>query len=196
MGIKKRLEWIDGLKFIACFIVFLGHYVSAFSFAIPNETFSQTIWKLFYFIVFGNWWVYVFCIISGYFAAIKHIISGRHLFILIFNRYIRFIFPVFCGNIIVYLISCTFGFHNYELGQVYQSSFLMEPYKNPLTLLGTVKSALLLNNEYIGPLWVLRDIFMGTCFIYVFSYLQRKIYKKVKIWVLIAIGGGQRQLMR
>ena len=177
MGIdaENRITWIDSLKFIACFIVFLGHYCSAFYFSIQDTWWlGVPIIKLFYAVIFGTWWVYVFCILSGWLATKKSIKSFRELLGAFLYRYLRFVLPVLIGIVVVWVIWRFGGFQNYEVGLMYSSDFLMDPYQQNYCFMDTIKSAILLTNQFIGPLWVLRDIFAGTCLIYAFNYIRNK----------------------
>lgn len=101
----KRIIWIDEVKFIACLAVFGGHYCNVFSFSIlqSNSIFNYPIAKLFCVFIMGNWWVYVFCIISGALATNKTIKSFGQLIGALFNRYLRFVLPVLIANMIVFL---------------------------------------------------------------------------------------------
>lgn len=184
--LKERVIWIDGLKFIACFIVFLGHYYSAFGFLInTNSLFIQSVYKIFHAFIFGNWWVYVFCIISGWLATKRHITYFKDLIYALTNRYVRFVLPIFVANLLVYAIWVMDGFSNYAMGTAYDCEFLMEPYQNQYSLSDVFVSSLLLDNRFIGPLWVLRDILIGNCLTYTFIFLKNNFYKGILLFAFI-----------
>ena len=175
----KRERWLDNLKLIACVAVFWGHFYSSFYGQLQNPSFLSRLDNVFIFvtqkvlnILFnGGWWVFVFCIISGCLAWQKEIESFSELIKTLIHRYIRFVIPVFFANAFVFFIGRTIGFHAFEVGSVINNQWLAANYSNAPQAGHVLLSALLLTNEFIGPLWVLKYIFIGTCVIYCLKYL-------------------------
>ncbi len=179
---KKREAWIDNLKFIACIAVFWGHFYSAFygqlldtSFLAKADSVCIFIIKHVLNILFnGDWWVYVFCIISGWLAWKKDVKTVKELTKAIAHRYIRFVVPVFAANILVIIIDRTIGFYSADVGVAINNNWLASNYCNRPSIAHVFTSALCLSNEYIGPIWVLKYIFWGTCVVYGIKYIATK----------------------
>lgn len=180
---KKRILWLDNTKLIACVAVFWGHYYNAFYGQLSDTSFLTAADNAFIFavrhvlsILFdGAWWVFVFCIISGWLAWQKRVDSLKSLIHVIARRYLRFAIPVLAANIVVVIVGNTIGFHSYDVGNAINNPWLAQAYEFPPGIGDVVKSAALLNNEYIGPLWVLKYIFAGTCIIYCMKYISDKM---------------------
>ena len=77
---KKRMDWIDGLKLIACVCVFFSHYQGFFFGACRADlgcgsVFKRIMGSSYNIFSNGNFWLCMFCLISGYFACKKRVIS-------------------------------------------------------------------------------------------------------------------------
>ena len=180
----KRKIWLDNLKIIACVAVFWGHFHNSFYGQLQDPAFLTSADKLlvflsqhvFNFMFNGGWWVFVFCIISGWLAWKKEIDSINKLAKTLVHRYLRFVIPVLVANIFVVIISKTIGFHSAEVGKELNNAWLAANYENAPQAAHILKSAFLLNNEFVGPLWVLIYIFVGTCVLYCWKYLACKLH--------------------
>ena len=184
MNTKGRQLWIDNIKLIACVAVFWRHFYSSFYGQLKDTSWlnDSDICVVFVMqhilnILFnGGWWVFVFCLISGWLAWRKNINTIEDLAKALLHRYIRFVLPVLIANCFVVVIGKTIGFHAFEVGTTIGNEWLAGNYTSTPQANHILKSALLLNNEYVGPLWVLLYIFVGTCAIYCLKYLSYKCH--------------------
>lgn len=184
MSDRKRKVWLDNIKLIACLAVFWGHFYNSFYGQLQDQSFLTSADKfliflslhVFNFMFNGSWWVLVFCIISGWLAWKKEIDSIYKLAKTLLHRYLRFVIPVLAANIFVIIISKTIGFHSAEVGKALNNVWLASNYENAPQAAHVLKSALLMSNEFVGPLWVLPYIFIGTCALYCWKYLAGKLH--------------------
>ena len=177
---KKRIEWLDGLKWIACFMVFFSHFYGFFygKCDVKPEVhsalaaFLDSSYNIF---INGNFWMCMFCVISGYFAYKKEIKSLRELFVAIVNRYLRFFLPFFCVNFLALLLARTIGFQNGVYSTILPNAWVGQYYNFTATPWIALRASIKLSSELDCPLWMIYPLFVGTCFIYVCKYLQTKI---------------------
>lgn len=102
----EREKWIDGLRGIACIIVFVHHFYLTFGsicFGI-NELIKI---RPFGIIANGNYSVCLFLTISAYLQGTQIYKSNdiEKTRMIIFKRYFRLAFPVFFSSFFSYLIS-------------------------------------------------------------------------------------------
>lgn len=182
--INDRISWIDYLKIIACLMVFVGHYYNAF------YSFCNTIPNLNKYVVMvfdkfpapymdGNFWVCVFCILSGYLSAKKTISSLKQLFCECILRYFRFLIPLLFINVSIYIVDLVFGFKSIELSLLYNNNWLGSFFLN-ITLMGVLKNSITLGSQLNGPLWMIRPLFFGNILILLLKYIKDK-YKDYSI---------------
>lgn len=115
MEVRKREQWLDNVKLIACIAVFCGHFYSAFygqlsepvSVTELDSFIGYTVSHIAHICFSGDWWVFVFCIISGQLAWKKKIESFQALLKALIRRYIRFVLPVLAANIFVVVFDKT-----------------------------------------------------------------------------------------
>ncbi len=129
MDTKNRVVWIDYLKIIACLMVLIGHYYNAFySFCNYSPSLNSNI--VFFFKNFpspyldGNFWVCVFCVLSGYLASRKEIRSVKTMIREFVLRYFRFIIPLTIINVCIYFIYLIIGFKSTEFSIIYSNNWL------------------------------------------------------------------------
>lgn len=177
---KKRIKWIDGLKLFACCFVFFSHFQGFFYSSCNVDLGYGNALKYFLdspvnFLKNGNYWMCVFCIISGFFACKKKVESAKTLVSTLFSRYMRFVIPLFFANVMAYIISRTIGFQTQKYGEIFQNEWIKEYYDFKITLWIVVRASLKMTCELNSPLWMLKPLFIGTCAIYVLKYLLSKI---------------------
>ena len=198
IGKKKRIEWLDGIKWLACLMVFFSHFYGFFygKCDVKPEvhsalaTFLGTGYNIF---INGNFWMCMFCVISGYFAYKKEIKSLKELIVAFVKRYLRFFLPFLCVNSLALLISRTIGFQNGVYSAMLPNSWVGEYYNFTVTPWIVLRASLKLSSELDCPLWMIYPLFIGTCFIYVCKYLQTKIKPTyingcmVAVWMIVWI---------
>ena len=182
---KQRIQWIESLKFCASLVVFLGHFYMTFY---KSRADIETVQgasrfivlafdNIFHIIVEGNFMVFIFCLLGGFFAAHKRIETISGLIKAIFKRYVRFVIPIFFTNVIALIIQETIGFHTQEWATLINSVWVGQAYPVRLSFLDVIKSALLLTHQFSGPFWVIRPFFYGSVVVYFYKYIMCKTEK-------------------
>ena len=186
---NKRIIWIDYFKIFACIMVFVGHYYNAFySFCniLPNLNHYVVVFFEKFPAPFldGNFWVCVFCILSGYLSSKKNISSMKQLSLECILRYFRFLIPLLFVNISVYLVNIVFGFKSTELSLLYNNNWLGSFFKN-ITLIGALKNTITLGSQLNGPLWMIRPLFLGNILILCANYMKNKLKNHTIIKIIL-----------
>lgn len=195
---KKRMDWIDGLKLVACVCVFFSHYQGFFFGACRADlgygsVFKRIMGSSYNIFTNGNFWMCMFCVISGYFACKKRVETIKDLIAAIFNRYFRFFIPVLGANLVAFLFAHLLGFDTQKYSMIFDNSWIGEYYDFKVTLWIVVRASIKLTCELNSPLWMLRPLFFGTCFIYVCKYLLgrvKSVYVNTlvfAIWIILLV---------
>lgn len=176
---KERLEWIDGIKALACIFVFLNHCFNAFYPAYYFEGEQVTHlngwdrWfgaSAFNVPLLGEVYVALFCLVSAVFMCIKIMgledvknkISG-----IIVGRYCRLMLPVFPIGVFVYVM-CRFGwFTNTAASVITGSEWMAECYNRPIGLFEMLSSVTIkmwfYGDDIISTaFWMLSQMFIGS----------------------------------
>ncbi len=172
---KKHIDWLDGLKFVACMGVFSSHFASAFIENDKNLYAAEILHPGFYYCIKifgmflnGAFQVRIFCIIAGLLAAKKEINSFNELILAIIKRYLRFVVPFFSAGMFLLVIEYSFGYHAQECGKLLNATWIGTHNIMPVTIYDVLRMTFLFDTSINGPLWTIRPIFMGTCIIYLF----------------------------
>lgn len=106
----RRYE-LDGLKGIACFVVFIYHMLlSLFCFSQDHDNLiSEILVKT---VINGDFMVFVFACISGYLAYKDKPITFLQAVRKSVKRYIRFVLLLLFSNLIILVLYKTVGFHS------------------------------------------------------------------------------------
>lgn len=195
---NTRIIWVDSLKVIACMFVFWGHlYQCIYYYRIDKAEFSGMavfiVERILFFLVDASWWVYVFCILSGFFAGSKKIYSLKKLGVSVLNRYIRFFVPVLFANFIVWVFNMWVDSPIAAFSKRFNNEWIMHFEVGDKSFLDVIKATVLLNEEFIPPLWVLKYIFIGSCLVYLITYLRNKFnkyYVYTALCVMAILAGG------
>lgn len=185
---KERIEWIDGLKGFACFMIFTHHFMLAF---IPATYFganatSHNSWDVAFAqhplsaIVNGDFWVFVFCLLSNLLIsilALNHQWDRDYISKAMVKRYFRFTLPIAVLGIFVYILQRANLMYTTSANIYAESPWLATLYSNEISLNdlvrvpffsvlfscdGTISTALwMLTFVYIGSFisWILIGIF-------------------------------------
>lgn len=190
---QKREEYVDGIKGIACLLIFFFHFNIAFVFAVPEWErilITHTPIKT---LLDGNYIVYIFCLISGFVVCRTCIVTGKQLAEKIIFRYLRFSLPIFVAYLLVYLMGFIWGF------PVNKASLLCENYPLSNYYLGFPDWKALFYEPFvkiwisgssvITPLWMIRYLFYGSVIIYFYIYICNRFLKseRAKNVLLISI---------
>lgn len=167
-------------------MVMLGHFIGIYKYAesFPvNIKFLQLFDTLLdsklSFIIDERFWVILFFFVSGYLVSISKIPDIKTLFFKSFSRFLRLGLPVLFACAIIFIIQKTFGFYNAETSVVLECSFIQKPYSKDFSLWQVIKSPvdvlILGKHEFSDPYWVLREMYITSLIIYLFSFLKHKI---------------------
>lgn len=187
---KEKVWWLDGLKLLACIFVFWCHlpgFIKIQSLSAQPILGLEPFFNFFPFLLNGNFWVFVFCIISGIFAGKKRIESLKELFCAVVNRYVRFILPFLFSALIIVALSLTIGFRSNEMGELYGNEWIAPFYAEPITAGNLLKYIFLMDDELNPFIWTIRTIFIGNVFTYLMNYLTRKLDESKRNIIYLAV---------
>lgn len=188
---RVRIAWIDYIKFLACVMVMIGHFYGAFySGCTIKPTLNNITVSIFkYFprpLLIGNFWVYVFCILSGVLASNKKTDKWNVLLKEIIIRYFRFFIPLLIINSSVYIMFSLNGFANHQFASLYGNQWL-DGYFNSASLISVLKNTVFFGSELNSPLWMLDLLFIGNIVIILTNFINELFLKKYKINKLVVV---------
>ena len=180
---SKRLYYLDSVKYIFCLIIFWAHFTGVFwTMCEVKPDLKPGFQVLFHpplsILVDSNLALYGFCMLAGFLAAHKKIKSVKELVIQFITRYVRFVVPFFFINLIAFLIYYTIGFPTVVSSQLLHNSWVGTYYNHAPTLKELITASLTMSGELNGPLWMMKYIFFGTCFIFIYNFVRGLIEKK------------------
>ena len=201
---SKRIYWIDGLKGIACIMIFVHHFFVGFMpasyYGVGAMQHGNNGWEVLLsqspasVIINGNFWVCVFCVLSG-------LVQGYKIFAMesleklpkdMVKRYFRLSLPVFFISLAVYLMMKGDLFFNIQANQIVQSPWLGTYYLEKKTLKDVFYTSFISvwfagDSTFSNAFWMLKEIFMGSYLTYILSMIG---YKKRKNVLVIYAGLG------
>lgn len=188
---RVRIAWIDWLKILACAMVMIGHFYGAFySHCTVSPILNHITVSIFeYFprpLLDGNFWVCVFCVLSGVLCSNKKINKWNVLLKEITIRYFRFLIPLFLINLLVYIVFSLNGFANHWFASLYDNQWL-DSFFDSASLISVLKNTVILGSGLNGPLWMLRPLFAGNVIIMVTNFIDELFLKGHKINKLILV---------
>ena len=143
---EKKMDWQSEAN--CCRGVFLGHFVKAFGegnrIIIP-QFFLWIERYPFSGILNGEFWVIVFCLLSGWLISRKKPRSLKSLFKTIINRYLRFAVPLLFVNSLIYCVGKTIGFSATECGSLMGNNWFASQYLLDLHFRDVIFSAIFLD---------------------------------------------------
>ena len=197
---KDRIEWIDGLKGIACLLILTHHYLVGFLPAIYYGRFVQSHFKYDVFLsqsvlsfpIVGNFWVFVFCLLSGFIITILSSTKNNiyNTFCKIVKRYIHFAIPLLFISILVYIFNKYNLFTNVRIANITGSPWLRSFYTQKISLFNYIKIALI-DTLFYGSdkistaFWMLKYMFLGSILTYLICLIFNKINKKYYLLLVI-----------
>ena len=186
-GRHERIQWIDGLRGIACLAIFAHHFMCCFY---PNFYFAPKPYAQKWVVAFGqnpisvlvngNYWVCVFCMMTGFVAALP-ILKQRGRFFLgweqslansLLKRYFRLFLPVFWASAVVFLLLKTGATTNILFAWMTDSEWAYLVYSayhessTVITLLidSFIRVPFLGSTMYNEAYWMLPHVFYGYFF--------------------------------
>ena len=118
--------------------------------------------------------LYGFCILSGYLASFKRT-TARNLLSQLLARYLRFVVPFFFINLVAFLLYYTVGYPTAKASALLHNAWLATYYTHAPTIPELLRATFTLNGDLNGPLWMMKYILLGTCIIYVYNAVERKL---------------------
>lgn len=195
---SKRIYWIDGLKGIACIMIFVHHFFVGFMpasyYGVGAMQHGNDGWEVLLsqnpasVLINGNFWVCVFCVLSGLVQGYK-IFSMESLDRLpkdMVKRYFRLSLPVFFISLIVYLMMKGEVFFNIQANQIVQSPWLGTYYLEKKTLKDVFYTSFISvwfvgDFTFSNAFWMLKEIFVGSYLTYILSMIGHKKRKNVLV---------------
>ena len=175
-----RLNYIDGLKGLGAFIVFLCHFNGMLKMIKVPFCLS--------FFTNGELAVTLFLVLSGFSVSLSldRNQTVEKLQSVILGRFFRFSLPIAIVAALVYIIYICGAFSNYEVslqtGSLYGTAFQnIRPSNYLLTLFYSPMGYNVLN----PPLWMIKYIFMGTFAIIILFVACYKMNLKRKAIILL-----------
>ena len=176
---NKQIDYINGIKGLACIGIVVGHYAGIYKYAetippaprLADILFRHPLWIT----IDENFWLCVFCVLSGYVVAIAHITDFRSLISKIIKRFLRLYLPMLGACIIIYGLYKLFGFSNIHTTKLFHNNWFQSFYTTSFGIaqVFTDPAVTLLyrgspfNNVY----WMLNSLFMSSIIIYVGRYV-------------------------
>lgn len=198
---NERIDWLDGLKGIACILIFVHHFCLAFypsihyginvatkmngiDISLADSPLSV--------IINGNFLVALFCVISGTVISIQIMGMSDKTKIseIIVKRYFRLIIPLVPIGILVYLMLKFDLFSNIDAVNYTNSPWLAQYYNHSIGFIQTLKLIFIdtlfygsdiLSNAY----WMLSQLFYGTFLSIILSMISWKLNKHT--WIIYVI---------
>lgn len=197
----SRLDFVDGLKGIACILIFLHHFTLAF---LPGTYYGDSVatkyaWEAWLFsnpissVINGNFWVCVFCITSGFLLSYTIFIKPyEKVSAMIIKRYFRLALPVFVTSFLVWILMKLGAFVHLEAAQITGSMWLPLYYVQNGTLRDVFETSFVKvwfegSNLFSTAFWMLKDLFIGS-YLSILLSLAGKTVKEKKaplIWYLL-----------
>ncbi|MCM1143589.1 MAG: acyltransferase family protein [Lachnoclostridium sp.] len=177
---------MDSLKLLACIGVFWSHFARVYILrsevgALEINGGVTAFINLASAFLNGDFWVCVFCIVSGYLACRKKIENIKELLISLWIRYLRFVFPFVAMALFVCFLSVTAGFPTAEYEEILQCGALANSYKTAISVKTLLQSVFLFHSVLNAPMWMMQPLFLGNCFLYCYQYATRKTNKRLKM---------------
>lgn len=193
---RQRIDWVDGIKGIASFCVFLSHFLIAF---LPGSYYGQTSPShIFYgldhissqspfsFFTRGHFMVCLFCLISGMVLSIKVIglQNKNNISTIILKRYFRLSLPLFFSAVFAWFLWKTNLYYHIETSAITKSKWLSNYYLGDLPLVkdlfftSFISVWFIGNNTFSGVFWMLKLTFLGSYLSILLSQMVWKYQKK------------------
>lgn len=199
---NKRIPYIDGLRGIACILVFVNHFLMAFFPAsyLGGDTISHISGGLDTWyatspvsvLTNGNFWVCVFFILSAYVLSYKILqnADSEHALDSISNsflkRYFRLFLPVFCVCVLILLLSRLGLFVNNAAAAITGSGLMTGRYEYPLSIYELFSSSFAriwfkADETFSNSFWMLSTLFIGGFLSSILSIMAGKRNRRMLI---------------
>lgn len=174
-----KLDYIDGLKVLACLMIFNFHFINAFycgiyslnpaDFHVPGVEYllGSTPLNL---IMGGKFGVRIFMTISGFFVGYRYFTTGDESSLGggVVKKYFRLVLPIVVVNILIYVLMLLGAYKNDEASILTGCQVFFGNYNQfAPNVFAAIKEAVYGcfvtgENQYNGPLWFIYYEFWGT----------------------------------
>ena len=200
----EKLDYIDGLKVLACLMIFNFHFINAFYCGIyslnPADFHAPTVEYILgstplNILMGGKFGVRIFMTISGFFVGYRFFTTGdmKSLTNGAVKKYFRLVFPILLANIAVYFLMAAGCYQNAQSSALSGCSVFFGNYNQfEPNLFAAVKEALIGcfvtgENQYNGPLWFIYYEFFGTLLVAGILALFGKYRSRYVVYVVTAL---------
>lgn len=195
---KERLKWIDGLKGLACLLVFWHHFlvgffprmyygsvVPAHLSVISEESLAQSPMLFF---LNGNFMVAIFCAVSGVVVSLSIFETDNdNIGKVITKRYPRLMLPIIPIAFVVYLMLKYISMSHVEVSAVTGSPWLSGFYCDEINIMQLLYSLFIgiwLNGDPLisNAYWVLNQLFLGTFVVIIMTLAVKRVKM---LWAIV-----------
>ncbi len=177
---RKRIEYFDGLKAVACLGVLLTHFAGAFR----NYQLHRSVYwvndNILRILLDGDFQIGIFACISGWLLMMKEVSSVKGTVKEAAKRYLRFFIPVFFVCLAVFIIDKTAGFHNGETGKMLSNGWFASYYQKSFTAADVIMSPLIriwifADDSFNGPFWMLSQLLFASFIVILISFAVNRL---------------------
>jgi peptidoglycan/LPS O-acetylase OafA/YrhL len=203
-NMNKHIKWIDGLKGIACILVFWHHFCLAF---LPGIHFGTVVsshiaggydvglaQSPLAFALNGNFMVAVFCVLSGFVLSVKTLRSEeKQIAQMIVKRYPRLMLPVVPVGIAVYFMLRFQLFLNQQVvpvsGSPWFAGYYIEPVSVDRLLYALIAGIWFQGDDSLSTaFWMLRTLFLGSFAAILLSIAAKHMKKHAGLFLCCCMG--------
>lgn len=187
---KERLIWIDGLRGLACILIFTHHFLVSFfpSSYNGNPDTVRMIYGLdakwanspLSVLICGNFWVSVFCLVSGLVLAyqIYNATTGEEVCAAFLKRYPRLCFPLVAVSFVVWIMMQLSMFPCEAVSKLSTSSWIVSSYMTKLPFKQFLNSAFVttwvISDTSLSPaFWLMATFFRCSFLAYILSLMTK-----------------------
>ncbi len=200
----QKLDFVDGLKVLACLTIFNFHFINFYYCGIysllPQDYHVQAVEAFIgtsplNILMGGKFGVKMFMTISGFFVGYRFFLTGdkSSLSAGVVKKYFRLVFPIITANIAIYAMMKLGLFMNDEASAIIGSQVHVGNYNQfAPSLFAAVKEAVwgcfaTGANKYNGPLWFIYYEFFGTILVAAIISLLGKSKARYIVYVIAGI---------
>jgi peptidoglycan/LPS O-acetylase OafA/YrhL len=199
-----HIKWIDGLKGLACILVFWHHFCLAF---LPGIHFGAVVpshiaggydvglaQSPLSFVLNGNFMVAVFCVLSGFVLSVKTLRSEEpQIARMIVKRYPRLMLPVVPVGIAVYFMLRFQLFFNQQVvpvsGSPWFAGYYIEPVSVDRLLYALIAGIWFQGDDSLSTaFWMLRTLFLGSFAAILLSIAAKHMKKHAGLFLCCCMG--------
>lgn len=194
---NEHIRWIDGVKGLACLLVFWHHFCLAFlpgvhfGMVVPSHINGEYDWKMaqspLSFVLNGNFMVAIFCVLSGLLLSIK-IFQGdeKTIYQMIIKRYPRLMLPIVPVGLMVFFMLKKELFLNQDVASITGSPWFSNYYASQIPfekiVYAMVGGIWFQGDDSISTaFWMLNTLFIGSFVNILLAMIVKKYNKHAKL---------------